>query len=95
MYLNLDLLYNVNDFLFPLFYYESLSTKKVYSPITKKSIIYMNTEVIYYDCTTFNFPNYNYYFTQKISFRNHYINGYNCVPFEVNKKDLEYLKTIN
>ena len=39
MYLNLDLLYNVEIYFFPLFYYKhGYSSFVIYSPITKKSV---------------------------------------------------------
>ena len=40
-YLNLDLLYNTYDYLYPLFYYKSSTNNtrfEIYSPMTKKSV---------------------------------------------------------
>ena len=39
MYLNVDLLYVLDEYLFLLFYYRSNFSLSVYSPITKKSVI--------------------------------------------------------
>ena len=50
MYLNLDLLYNVYKFLFPLFYYKSIQGSCIiYLPITKKSISIYPSKTIYYN----------------------------------------------
>ena len=38
MYLNFELLYNINEFLFPLFYYKLGDSFKVYSPMTLRHI---------------------------------------------------------
>jgi len=40
LYLNLDLLENVNEYLYPLFYYKGNNCREVYFPVTKKSIYY-------------------------------------------------------
>ena len=107
MYLNLDLLYNVNKYLYPLFYYgDKYGKREVYCPITKKSInIHINDIIhtFYYDFITKN-SKYN---NRKISFteycktriftentlnRNGYI--YNkCNPVKLTKKELHFLKS--
>ena len=104
MYLNLDLLYNVNDYLYPLFYYKQKYGRKVYCPITKKSIVNHDDTIIYYDYITFNyhfienniifnFPNDIYYFTQENSLILTNIDGYKCDPFYLDKDKLEFLKS--
>ena len=60
MYLNLDLLYNVEIYLFPLFYYQKHDILiYVYSPITKKSFtgFYYSKprDPLYFDHITLNF----------------------------------------
>ena len=78
MYLNLDLLYNINDYLYPLFYYKNYNSylSTVYSPTTKKSICFYCNEITglglyekritnYYDYITLKYKNYDntiYYF---------------------------------
>ena len=79
MYLNLDLLYNVNDFLFPLFYYirssNDIIIKTVYSPITKKIISYQSNRFI------------NIFYIDKINIDI----IYKTTPFKISKEDLEFL----
>ena len=66
MYLNLDLLYNVDKYLFPLFYYGFLtldSVGEVYCPVSKKSIYFdfdsFNKRILLYDLITCNFIDEN------------------------------------
>ena len=103
MYLNLDLLYNVNNYLFPLFYYNNGISKEVYYPITKKSVLYFysNEKRItdYYDYITFSFCHKDdingflfgnkYHFTREKSFTNTPINSVICAPFKISKEDLD------
>ena len=107
MYLNLDLLYNVDNYLFPLFYYNGCnynykSSNKVYSPITKKCIF----NSVYYDFITKKMQNGYFIFdfddTKHIITENTitWINTitwkniiYNkCNPFKLNSEDLYFLK---
>ena len=105
-YLNLDLLYNVNNYLYPLFYYEykDKNDREVYCPITKKSIVYHDNILTCYDYITFNFhfiekniisnfPNDIYHFTQENSLMVTNIHGYKCDPFYLDKDKLEFLKS--
>ena len=82
MYLNLDLLYNVNDFLFPLFYYirssNDIIIKTVYSPITKKIISYQSN---------LKFCFINIFYIDKINIDI----IYKTTPFKISKWDLEFL----
>ena len=100
MYLNLDLLYNTYNYLFPLFYYQDNYSYIVYSPITKKSA----TKIYYCDHITLNFywespepqvypfkkENFIITETECISYGFKYIK---CDPFKISKKGLEYLKS--
>ena len=101
MYLNLDLLYNVNNYLFPLFYYkDNYGNFEIYSPMTKKSIFtsYYN---IYYDFITkkyeylskiFDFDVTNYIFTENIlNYRDSILKK--CKPFKLESEDLYFLKS--
>ena len=98
MYLNLDLLYNVDIYLFPLFYYYSNSSQYfVYCPITKKSVYQYNNynyDYIYYDHITNLFKCKNnetgsvYYgidFIVKLYTK--------CKPFFLEKEHIKYLKS--
>ena len=105
MYLNLDLLYNLNKYLYPLFYYKNCdynykSSNKVYSPMTKK-YIFNSTENVYYDFITkkmqngyfiFDFDDKPYIITENtITWRN--IIHKKCKPFKLNSEDLYFLKS--
>ena len=63
MYLNLDLLYNINDYFFPLFFYKldfnlNVCLYEVYSPMFKKSInFFKNKNFIYIDYITGKYKN--------------------------------------
>ena len=62
MYLNLDLLYNVDNYLFPLFYYKYRNPffkneYKIYSPVIKKSILKIKIDDIYFDFITKKYRN--------------------------------------
>ena len=106
MYLNLDLLYNIDNYLYPLFYYKSETHKEVYSPITKKSIVcfHCNKITIYYDYiilkkinlhnnTIYYFELDCFQFTEKNTTTYNIIDGYKCNPFYLDKEELEYLKS--
>ena len=103
MYLNLDLLYNINDYFFPLFYYKSRYTKEVYCPITKKSILFYYVNEItglglykkrttnYYDYITLKLKNYD---NKIYSFDNCQFTEkttISCNPFYLDKKYLDFL----
>ena len=93
MYLNLDLLYNVNNYLYPLFYYkyEYISDTfiyGVYSPMTKKSIFknkLLNLKSyddlpIYYDYITKKYGNLGSTFNETYHiFTENTLNYYNCI----------------
>ena len=109
MYLNLDLLYNVNNYLYPLFYYKGRYTEEVYSPTTKKSILFYYVNEItslyekrnYYDYITLKYKNYDNkirgfdhcQFTEKTTTSCNNINGYKCDPFYLEKHELKFLKS--
>ena len=96
MYLNLDLLYNVEIYLFPLFYYKSDYSRMIYSPITKKSA----TSIYYYDHITLNFcwespepiaflkKDFIITETEFIRYSFKYIR---CDPFKISKKELNQI----
>ena len=106
MYLNLDLLYNIDNYLFPLFYYQSCGYKssyKVYSPMTKKFVYINRCYGIYYDLITKQkclkeilykriiFDDTKYIFTENTII--HITSFYNkCNPFKLNSEDLYFLK---
>ena len=104
MYLNLDLLYNIYDYLYPLFYYNHYYYKIdniVYSPMTKKFLFKYPSHSIYYDFITkkrcclkpkrIGFYS-NYIFTENTFNRNGVINN-KCKPFKLNSEDLYFLKS--
>ena len=85
MYLNLDLLYNVNKYLYPLFYYKNAywGGYCIYSSMTKKFII---GKYIYYDVNSIN-----YIFTENRLIHNGFIFN-KCKPFNLTKKEIVFLK---
>ena len=99
MYLNLDLLYNVDMYLLPLFYYKKSIFYRyeifVYCPITKKSV---------YQYNNYNY-NYNDHITNLCKWKNNTIGSFyydidcisesytKCKPFFLEKKYIEYLKS--
>ena len=102
MYLNLDLLYNVNNYLFPLFYYrDDYGNFKIYSPMTKKSVYEIEFCNVYFDYITkkyeylvkiFDFDDTGYIFTENTLNKGGYI--YNkCKSFKLTKEDLHFLKS--
>ena len=105
MYLNLDLLYNVNDFLFPLFYYENKEKngREVYCPITKKGIYFFKG---YSKSYFFNYKirklgtdtcvrpfNIQYYFTSENVFNKTEKVMTKTSPFKLSQKDIKFLKS--
>ena len=100
MYLNLDLLYNVNNYLYPLFYYKNKYVHVVYSPMTKKSVFKNNQDSItYLDFITKKYGNSGSSFDTTICIftentLNH--NGFiynKCKPFKLESEDLYFLKS--
>jgi len=97
-YLNLDLLYNIDNYLFPLFYYNSESGYKVYSPMTNKEIfiwgaLYFPEKgiVLYHDYKT-NVcldENLKHILKKKENFNA----VERCKPFKLLKKDINFLKS--
>ena len=103
MYLNLDLLYNIDNYLYPLFYYQSCNYKsnyRVYSPMIKKFLYIYSCYSVYYDFITkkmqtryfiLHFDDKPYIITENtITWRN--IIHKRCNPFKLNSKDLYFLK---
>ena len=83
MYLNLDLLYNTYNYLFPLFYYQHYSNLyEIYSPMTKKSVYKNSLEDISY-----------YYSITETEFNMSGIKFIRCKPFKLDKLSFEYLKS--
>ena len=101
MYLNLDLLYNVDIYLFPLFYYRNKSffnkIFRVYSPMTKKSMyieIDFDCKYIYCDHITFVYKNKNIKRLFDYDINIYLAELYTkCKPFFLEKKYIEYLKS--
>lgn len=103
-YLNLDLIYNVNNYLYPLFYYNySNYSYEVHCPITKKSLYKSNSSTFYYDYITSKFQIKNgkygkifdktkYVFTENIFNLNGSIFFNKCEPFKLDSEDLYFLK---
>ena len=104
MYLNLDLLYNVEIYLFPLFYYKDYYSYIVYSPITKKS----TSGIFFRDYITLNFKwNTSYepkepqvfpfkkenYIVTEIEFIRYGSKDIRCDPFKISKKEIDFLKS--
>ena len=95
MYLNLDLLYNTYKYLFPLFYYkrkyDNVSECEVYSPMTKKTVFFLNSCSYYIDNTNHKNIYSKIYFTKEYIywFDNKY---YQTSPFKINKEVTSYLK---
>lgn len=96
MYLNLDLLYNVNKYIFVLFYYRTthFNHRIVYSPMTKKSI-YFGFETDYLDYSTLNLKckRGTFGFSETETEFKFKFNEYRCKPFLFSKKDLNFLKS--
>ena len=107
MNFNLDILENINRYLFPLFYYKSLNSIEceVYCPATLKSMYFFN-----FDCETlmdystkksFNpfsrkiefFPLNNYIFTRDFYYLGSVKYMKKCNPFRISKEYLNFLKS--
>ena len=103
MYLNLDLLYNIDKYLFPLFYYtyeccDNSYVYAVYTPTTKKAVFKNEVYIAYSDYMTKKyeelgkiFYSTNHKITENIFIQCGYIFK-KCEPFELDKKDFFYLK---
>jgi len=87
--MNLNLLYNIYDYLYPLFYYswDINCDLEIYSPVTKKSICKSKYKNKYY-ILRYNYRNINtdcmYFSPFKIS---------KCSQFKISKEDIKFLKT--
>ena len=81
MYLNLDLLYNVNNYFFTLFYYENdcKYTYTVYSPKTLKLLFVNSLNKILYLNSLIQYP-------QKTDFK-----ITKNIPFELDKDAIDFL----
>ena len=101
MYLNLDLLYNVDKYFYPLFYYKYINFE-VYCPITKKSVYISPCYSICYDFITkkrnwqsdknIDFNDTKHIITENtITWKN--IIYKKCKPFKLNSEDLYFLKS--
>ena len=89
MYLNLDLLYNIDKYLFPLFYYKGELYKLVYSPMTNKSAYFYNNDF----CVYFNYYlKKDYTITKDIIYYKDLLLYNKCKPFKINKKHLKFLE---
>ena len=83
MYLNLDLLYNVNNYFFTLFYYENdcKYTYTVYSPKTLRSVFVTSLNKIFY----IKFP---------LKYEKTFFKVTKNIPFELDKDAIDYLNAI-
>ena len=104
MYLNLDLLYVLDAFTFPLFYYSNGRSQEIYCPLTLKSIFKMNVNYIEYcdymtsSCTinnsTFTMINNDLYkFTEEYYLYKGTIWLEKCKPFKIKEKEYIFLKS--
>ena len=107
MYLNLDLLYNIDTYLYPLFYYsDRYDLSEVYSPMSLKSIYFFRDEgtphTIYFDYLNLNFKkgekihlflvSFTFNFTkEKLIFNQFVLN--NSSSFKLKKQDILFLKS--
>ena len=104
MYLNLDLLYNTYDYLYPLFYYKNPRWGYIiYSPITKKFVYENACQNTHYDFNTkkhkdlflvkiFDFDDTEYIITENIINLSGSI--YNkCKSFKLTKENIFFLKS--
>ena len=103
MYLNLDLLYNTYNYIYPLFYYKDNYDygRQVYSPMIKKSVYKNACGITYSDYITKKykykgvsfFDDTGYIFTENtINFNVSFIFN-KCKPFKLTKEDLYFLKS--
>ena len=94
MYLNLDLLYNVNIYLYPLFYYKDASFEQVYCPITENSVYFYNNVFLTFDSS--NNPVYkkDHTITKDTIYYENIVNFNKCKPFKIDKEYLKYLKNL-
>ena len=97
-YLNLDLLYVLDNYTFPLFYYSNKyrSFYKVYSPMTLKSIFkdsrnyydYLTKKTRLIDRTIVKFDTFEITEKNAIYYENNI-----CESFKLSKKDISFLKS--
>ena len=109
MYLNLDLLYNIDNYLFPLFYYKCKHfqhEKEVYSPMTFKSV-FVNYNYNYFSLYDYKnsrisssnykdikkFFAYNCTFTENVFYYEKKVYMKKCKPFKLNSENLHFLKS--
>ena len=103
-YLNLDLLYVLDDYTFPLFYYSNEVSTEVYSPMTLKSVYIRYNENPYFtdyktsklkiNGNTRKFENrYKLRFTEKEIYFNQNLDSYKSKPFKINQKFSDFLKS--
>ena len=104
MYLNLDLLYNVNKYEFTLFYYKDIGNRyRIYSPKTKKSISIYYSNTLYYSdhITGISISSNNRYYSNNSSnewkhFDEQTLNSIGfkkCSVKTIKKQDLDFLKS--
>ena len=91
-YLNLDLLYNIDTYLYPLFYYKCSDRSEVYSPMTLKSIANFNHDTFYFDHITINY-HYICTFTEEYTINNGHKYSSRCEPFKLSKEQILFLKS--
>ena len=107
MKLNLDLLENVNKYLYPLFYYTySNNENEIYCNITFKTVYYHYDSFIYYDYVNntrkfikekfieqLSTHELNFIYTKNIIYANNEERAYKTNPFKISQKDLNYLRS--
>ena len=105
MYLNLDLLYNTYNYIYPLFYYKDNYDygRQVYSPMIKKSVYKNAYGITYSDYITkkykykvvslvCTFDDTGYIFTENTLNHNGFICN-KCKPFKLESEDLYFIKS--
>ena len=105
LYLNLNLIYNIFHYLFPLFYYKHKNKKyEVYSPFTKKSIYFFgnhdNSLCYYYDYITFKYNLQGQEMPLDFSYtsfmfreENFFSSQFKCRPFKLTKENTDFLQS--
>jgi len=100
MNFNLDLLENINRYLFPLFYYSNEDSREyeIYFPSTLKSVYFDLNFILFHDHLTKKElyrrnleKNNKYSFTQKFSYIGTFKDLKRCNPFKISKKYLKFL----
>ena len=105
MYLNLDLIYNIFHYLFPLFYYKHKDKKyKVYSPFTKKGICFdCDNDCCYFDYITLKYNLQGQETSADFSFISFKVTEefflwqvkkfFKCTPFKLTKEKIDFLQS--